>query len=127
MTKIKPMTRREQIINALPGEERVRRKFEGKYYTLKFAEYSQTRAEKLAKTWRSNDTGNPHYVRIVYVPRGGRVEYDKWLLYMRPRPKTSAERDEERRLKAGPNLADLFFGGAVTATRIGRKGRKKRI
>jgi len=27
------MTRKQKMANALPGEERVRRKFDGKYYT----------------------------------------------------------------------------------------------
>jgi hypothetical protein len=123
---IKPMTRREQISNALPGEERVRRKFDGKYYTLMFAEYSQRRAEEIARIWRSNDTGNPHFVRIVHVPRGGRIEYEKWLLYMRPRPLTPAERDEERQMKARPNLADLFFGGQPKVPKIVQRGGKNR-
>lgn len=120
------MTQKEQIANALPGEERVRRKFDGKYYTLKFAEYSRKKAEHLAKIWRSNDTGNPHHVRIVHVPEGeGRV-YEKYLLYMRPRPLTPAEKAEERRLKSGPNLMMRFFSPDVLpVTKHGRKAWKK--
>ena len=35
---IKPMTRKQKMANGLPGEDRVRRKFDGKYYTLKLTE-----------------------------------------------------------------------------------------
>lgn len=120
--KIKPMTRKQQAENALPGEERVRRKFDGKYYTLKFAVYSRRKAEETARIWRDGPGGSPQFVRIVHVPAGppgSWGEYEKYLLYMRPRPLTQKERDAERRARSGPDLAKFFYDAPTT-----KRGRK---
>ena len=119
---IKPMTRKQRMANALPGEERVRRKFDGKYYTLKLTEYSRREAEEVARIWRDGRGGSPQFVRIVPVPAGppgSRKEYAKYLLYMCPRPLTQKERDAERRARSGPDLAKFFYDAPTT-----KRGRK---
>lgn len=127
---LNPMTRKQRIANALPGEERQRRKFDGKWYALKGVKYSRQEAEALAKQWREGRVSPPQYVRIVHVPEGGPLMYDKWLLYARSRPLTQKERVEERRYRSIPSrkkeaITEFFFSGHGPVTKYGRKAGKR--